>query len=540
MARTTRLTRARWAAIGAAIAVTLGGGGLIGVSASGKGASDPTLSSGFTAVSPVRILDTRGSTKPSGNTTFVQVTGSITLASGAASTVVPTGASTVSMNLTVTEGVRNQGYGFVTAYPCASAATPAPNASSINFVEGVDVANGLSVPLGDTGGLCLNVYGSAHLIVDVNGYFDQIDSYALNRRNLPTGVITIDAGTAAARVGQTTAVVYRDDGTPFIAYGREDDHALMGASCADPACTDITFKGRLFSTAGRIISMDMTIGADGNPIIVYDAEDTTDINVVACSDPHCAFALTNDITTPGSGQDPSITISTDGRPVVASGGGGIWVTVCEDDLCIDEETYQFADPGQGGFARDPDIMVGPKGWVYIAFTLNGAGAIGICDDTAPLCSNPSTSLANQSMVDISSPVISTSPSGLPVIAYADNDDGKAKIAACRTILCAGTEAGSELFPLIDAPNAELALVIGPNGYPTVFAFDQNVITASACRSVDCSTVDGPVTLASANVGNPIGEGISVDVGLDGVPLIAYHDGDTGLVSERLFWMSHSS
>jgi len=42
------------------------------------------------------------------------------------------------------------------------------------------------------------------------------------------------------------------------------------------------------------------------------------------------------------------------------------------------------------------------------------------------------------------------------------------------------------------------------------------------------------------VGNPIGEGISVDVGLDGVPLIAYHDGDTGLVSERLFWMSHSS
>lgn len=538
MASSTRLTRSRWAAIGAAIAVTLGGGGLIGVSASGKGASDPTLSSGFTAVSPVRILDTRSGTKPSNNTTFVQVTGSITLASGATSTVVPTGASTVSMNLTVTEGVRNQGYGFVTAYPCASAAAPAPNASSINFVEGTDVANGLSVPLGDTGGLCLNVYGSAHLIIDVNGYFDQIDSYALNRRNLPTGVITIDAGTAAAEVGQKSAVVYRDDGTPFIAYSRQDDYALMGASCADPACTDITVSGRLFPVDGGVVSMDMALGADGNPIIVYEAEDADGVQVVACSDPHCAFALTNDITT-GGGSGPSITISTDGRPVIASGGGGIWVTVCEDDLCIDNETTEIIDSGNG-LASDTDIMIGPKGHVYVVGDSNGELILGVCDDTAPLCSNPTVNSANAAITDINSPVIATSPTGIPVIAYADDTDNRIEIATCTTIDCVATDAGSEVFLIVDPANAELVMVIGPNGAPTVIVHDVDVLSRGTCLTVDCSNREDALTLASGAPGDPVGAGIAIGIGLDGVPLITYHDGDTGLVSERLFWMAQSS
>ena len=50
--RSSRL-RTRWAAIGAAVAVTLGAGGLTMVSASGSPASR------FVAITPERILDTR-------------------------------------------------------------------------------------------------------------------------------------------------------------------------------------------------------------------------------------------------------------------------------------------------------------------------------------------------------------------------------------------------------------------------------------------------------------------------------------------------
>ena len=172
------LIRSRWAAIGAAVAVTLGGGGLIGVSAASGDASS------LKTVTPTRIMDTRQGTdgKVSGKTVALQVTGEITTYASdgttPAATVVPAGANAVSLNLTVTQGERNQGYGFVTAFPCAAATDAVPNASTLNFVEGVDVANSTVVPLGATGMICLNVYGSAHLIVDANGYYETATSGA--------------------------------------------------------------------------------------------------------------------------------------------------------------------------------------------------------------------------------------------------------------------------------------------------------------------------------------------------------------------------
>ena len=154
------LIRSRWAAIGAAVAVTLGGGGLIGVSAASGDASS------LKTVTPTRIMDTRQGTdgKVSGKTVALQVTGEITTYTSSgptAATVVPAGANAVSMNLTVTGGERNGDFGFVTAFPCTAATDTVPEASTLNFVEGVDVANSTVVPLGATGMICLNVYGSA-------------------------------------------------------------------------------------------------------------------------------------------------------------------------------------------------------------------------------------------------------------------------------------------------------------------------------------------------------------------------------------------
>lgn len=174
------LIRSRWAAIGAAVAVTLGGGGLIGVSAASGDASS------LKTTTPTRIMDTRQGSdgKVSGETVALQVTGEITTYASngttPAATVVPAGANAVAVNLTVTQGERNQGYGFVTAFPCTAATDTVPNASTLNFVEGTDVANSTVVPLGATGKMCLNVYGSAHVIVDVSGYYETaaaVDAY---------------------------------------------------------------------------------------------------------------------------------------------------------------------------------------------------------------------------------------------------------------------------------------------------------------------------------------------------------------------------
>ena len=139
------LVRTRWAAIGAAVAVTLGGGGLIGVSASnGVGQSS------YSPVTPVRMLDTRGEGKVgaldvsgSGDPRQLKVTGTIQTVSEGSQTVVPVGATAVSLNVTAVETETNDYGGFVTVYPCGTR----PDASHMNFRSGETLANAVTVPM---------------------------------------------------------------------------------------------------------------------------------------------------------------------------------------------------------------------------------------------------------------------------------------------------------------------------------------------------------------------------------------------------------
>jgi len=165
------MIRTRWAAIGAAVAVTIGGGGFFVANA-----ADTSNDALYHPVTPVRVMDTRvGGTAVTG-TVKLKVEGTIATYNANGSTtqveVVPSSASAVAINLTVTAGQKNGDYGYVTAFPCTATTDAVPTASSLNFSNSVDIANALNVSTSSTGELCLYVYGTAHLIVDVAGYFD--------------------------------------------------------------------------------------------------------------------------------------------------------------------------------------------------------------------------------------------------------------------------------------------------------------------------------------------------------------------------------
>jgi len=83
---------------------------------------------------------------------------------------VPTsGVAAVVLNVTVTQSENpTVGGGFVTVYPCDK---PRPDASNSNFVTGQTVANSVIAPVSATGEVCFHVYGTAHLLADVSGYF---------------------------------------------------------------------------------------------------------------------------------------------------------------------------------------------------------------------------------------------------------------------------------------------------------------------------------------------------------------------------------
>jgi hypothetical protein len=180
------LTRSRWAAIGAAVAVTLGGGGLIGVSAATS--TDPAT---FTPVDPVRVLDTRSplwtdadvkGARTHESTTILKVTGPIETLTNeiVTATPVPAGATAIQATLTL-DGHRkySNGYGFVTAYGCAAATDAPPNASTINMNDGGAVANSTVIPVDSSGNICLNVYGTTDLILDITGFYSKaVDAYS--------------------------------------------------------------------------------------------------------------------------------------------------------------------------------------------------------------------------------------------------------------------------------------------------------------------------------------------------------------------------
>ncbi|MEY2581905.1 MAG: hypothetical protein QOE09_1754 [Ilumatobacteraceae bacterium] len=155
--------RSRWAAVGAAIAVTLGGGTALHFAMAAPG---DVVTNSFVPIAPVRILDTRpaplnvgGFAGPlgSGQTHTFQVTGVVG---------VPANATAVVMNVTVDA---TTGSSFLTVFP---AGTTRPLASNLNWVAGTTIPNLVTVKVGAAGQVSVyNLNGNTHVIADVAGYY---------------------------------------------------------------------------------------------------------------------------------------------------------------------------------------------------------------------------------------------------------------------------------------------------------------------------------------------------------------------------------
>ena len=165
------LWRARWAAVGAAVAVTLGAGGMFVASAANGPASS------FVAVTPARIVDTRihlgvANALVSLQPALVQITGSVPDAEGSTLDV-PTNATSVVANVTVADATAD---GFVAVR--SGDATGVPSTSSTNFVAAQTVANQVTIQLPAAGNLQVlyRARGGAtvdtvDLVIDVVGYY---------------------------------------------------------------------------------------------------------------------------------------------------------------------------------------------------------------------------------------------------------------------------------------------------------------------------------------------------------------------------------
>ncbi|MEQ8435894.1 MAG: hypothetical protein RIB65_00255 [Ilumatobacter fluminis] len=157
--------RSRWAAVGAAVAITLGAGGI--------GIVDATKSSGeravYTAIEPCRLLDTRPNEGIGGRTAPLgpgEVYGLTAHGDNGQCTGIPN--DTVALELNVT-GLFNTG---ATHFTIWSGAGAVPNASHVNLAPGASpTPNSVTTELDGAGFAIRNNSATSHVIIDIVGVY---------------------------------------------------------------------------------------------------------------------------------------------------------------------------------------------------------------------------------------------------------------------------------------------------------------------------------------------------------------------------------
>jgi hypothetical protein len=161
------MARSRWAAIGAAIAVTFGAGGLLRADAAGDTPTAPAL---FVAVTPCRLMDTReapGTVGPRAVPLAADETYTVRVAGTNGHCTLPADAATLVMNITVTGQSASS---YLTVY---AAGDDRPATSSLNWETGSgDVANAVTSNASQSGEVSFySPRGTANIIADVVGYY---------------------------------------------------------------------------------------------------------------------------------------------------------------------------------------------------------------------------------------------------------------------------------------------------------------------------------------------------------------------------------
>ena len=146
----------------------------------------------YTAVTPIRLLDTRNSGTTLGDR------GSLNLSIGGVS--VPANATAVVLNVTA---VNESTAGFFTVFPTGSAL---PLASNLNWVARETVPNLVSVGLGRGGNVTIyNGLGSADAVVDLEGYYAPSSGGSAGEfvPVVPARITDTRAGSGQANAGST-------------------------------------------------------------------------------------------------------------------------------------------------------------------------------------------------------------------------------------------------------------------------------------------------------------------------------------------------
>jgi hypothetical protein len=346
----------------------------------------------------------------------------------------------------------------------------------------------------------------------------QVDA-PLHRPMLPAAntLRTLDS---TGNVGLLSSATVVWTGLPLISYYDHTNFDLKVAYCEDVACTSTTIT-TLDSTGIVGEFPAVTMGADGLGLISYYDHTNGDLKVAHCNNVACTSATISTLDSTGDvGRYTSVTIVSDGRGLISyydNTNDDLKVAHCNNVACTSATISTLASTGDAG--KYTSIATQPNGWGVISYYDNGYLRLVHCQDVA--CSS-ALGLVLETVEGAgwyTSVAIGTD--GLPLISYYDSTSGALKVAHCEPSLYCSDHTIATLDGIIDDVGHDTSVTIGVDGLPLVSYHDETSgdLKVAHCNDVACTHA----AIRTLDSGGDVGEFTSVTIGADGLPLISYYD-----------------
>jgi hypothetical protein len=298
-------------------------------------------------------------------------------------------------------------------------------------------------------------------------------------------------------VGSFSSIAIGADGNPVVAYDASG-FAIKVARCSDPLCALSTLHA--LGVIGSDIAL--AIGTNGNPVVTFAAVGD-ELKIAHCGDPDCSTSSVQTLDT--FARDTSLAIGTDGNPVVSyrGPGGALKVAHCSDAACTASTLHTIDTVG-----FFTSIAIGTDGNPVVSFEGSGGLTVARCGDTACTTSAIHTpdpfGLARETSLAIGI-------DGNPVLIYRKEGESL-KVLHCGDPACAASTIRN-LFTVGQGSS----IAIGTDGNP-VFSYQRlgggNGVEFRQCSDPACLGFHGNTLDAPAS--SP-----SIVIGTDGNPIISY-------------------
>jgi len=380
----------------------------------------------------------------------------------------------------------------------------------------------------------------------IAGLQGQIDQLRIDLGNIEEGVpvvpiqvprdnsLTLIAPPLSVRFGTDTSITIAEDGLPVISSISPANLDLKIVKCGNISCS----SGNIISTPDNGASIggftSITFGIDGLPLVSYYDRVTEELKVLKCGNAACSSGNTItpfDSTGLRPGQKTSITIGTDGLPVISyfdTTNLNLKVAKCGDASCTAAGGFTITPvdtDGQNG--SHSSITIGTDGLPIISYaSFNTELRVAKCGNVACTAAGGFTiTVVDPSAAVIGGTTITLGEDGLPIISYSHFGftSNELKVLKCGNAACSSGNIITILDsgPINTAVGNWSSISIPPDGLPVISYFSGSIsksLNVVKCGNTACSTGN---TITTVDTGNFIGRHTSITIGIDGLPIISY-------------------